>query len=115
MVQNGQDKAQPRLLESTYGPLLRRGFPPAALDTACAGPYTHWLPPGAHDWQERTHMRPRTLGKILIGVLTFICLVMALLYALASPDTREIYKAFRAITYALMALTFATLYRYFED
>jgi hypothetical protein len=61
-------------------------------------------------------MRPRTLGKIVVGILTFCALFMAFLYALARPqDTREMYMAFRGITYAVMALTFATLYRYFED
>jgi len=60
-------------------------------------------------------MRPRTLGKIVIGILTFCALFMAFLYVLASPDTREMYKAFRGVTYSVMALTFATLYRYFED
>lgn len=61
-------------------------------------------------------MRPRTLGKIVIAVLTFVALATAFLYALASPrETAEMYKAFRGITYAVMALTFATLYRYFED
>ena len=60
-------------------------------------------------------MRPRTLGKIVIAVLTFSALVMAFLYALESPDAREMYKAYRATTYAVMSLTFATLYKYFED
>jgi hypothetical protein len=61
-------------------------------------------------------MRPRTLGKIVIGILTFTALFMAFLYAMASPhDTRDMFQAFRGITYAVMALTFATLYRYFED
>ena len=61
-------------------------------------------------------MRPRTLGKIVIAVLTFMALVTAFAFALSSPkDITEIYKSFRAIAYAIMALTFATLYRYFED
>lgn len=59
-------------------------------------------------------LRPRTLGKIGIGVLVFCCLATAFLFALeVSKD--ELYKGMRAITYAVMALTFATLYRYFED
>ena len=61
-------------------------------------------------------MRPRTLGKIVVAVLTFCALVTAFAFALSSPkETADIYKSFRAITYAIMALTFATLYRYFED
>ena len=61
-------------------------------------------------------MRPRTLGKIVVAVLTFCALMTAFAYALASPkETADMYKCFRSITYAVMALTFATLYRYFED
>jgi hypothetical protein len=61
-------------------------------------------------------MRPRTLGKIIVGTLTFTSLCMAFLYALAHPhDPGEAYLAMRGITYGVMALTFATLYRYFED
>ncbi len=61
-------------------------------------------------------MRPRTLGKIVIGVLTFCALFMCFLYAMASPkEVGEMYQAFRGVSYGLMALTFATLYRYFED
>ncbi|MFO7956724.1 MAG: hypothetical protein R6X33_06450 [Candidatus Brocadiia bacterium] len=60
-------------------------------------------------------MRPRTFGKIAFAVLTVVCLLVALIYALASPDQTEIYKSLRGITYGIMALTFATLYRYVED
>ena len=59
-------------------------------------------------------LRPRTLGKIAVGVLVFCCLTTAFLFALeVNEDT--LYKGFRSITYAIMGLTFATLYRYFED
>jgi hypothetical protein len=60
-------------------------------------------------------MRPRTFGKIAFAVLTVVCLLVALIYALESPDQAELYKSLRGITYAIMALTFATLYRYVED
>ena len=61
-------------------------------------------------------MRPRTLGKIFIGVLTGSLLIVAFIYALESPkDITGYYKCFRAIAYAVMSLTCATLYRYFED
>lgn len=61
-------------------------------------------------------MRPRTLGKLVIAILTFCALFMAFYCALGSPhEPGEMYVAFRGITYAVMALTFATLYRYFED
>jgi hypothetical protein len=59
-------------------------------------------------------LRPRTLGKIVIGVLIVCSLMVAMLFALeVKNDT--FYKGFRAITYAIMGLTFATIYRYFED
>jgi hypothetical protein len=60
-------------------------------------------------------MRPRTLGKILVAVLVVICLLVAFIYALESPKDVDLYKSLRAITYAIMGLTFATVYRYFED
>ena len=49
-----------------------------------------------------------------MGVLVFCCLATAFLFALEVKEA-ELYKGLRAITYAVMALTFATLYRYFED
>jgi len=60
-------------------------------------------------------MRPRTLGKIVIAVLIVTAVLAALIFALESPDQAEFYKSFRSVTYAILALTFATLYRYFED
>ncbi len=61
-------------------------------------------------------MRPRTLGKIAIGVLTVVCLLTALIYALHSPEAPDkYYKMWRGLTFAIMALTFATLWRYVED
>ena len=59
-------------------------------------------------------LRPRTLGKIAMGVLVFCCLATAFLFALEVKEA-TLYKGMRAITYAVMGLTFATLYRYFED
>jgi hypothetical protein len=59
-------------------------------------------------------LRPRTLGKIVIAVLVIICLLTALIFALEAGE-KDLYKGVRAIIYTLMALTFATLYRYFED
>lgn len=59
-------------------------------------------------------MRPRTLGKIVIAILVIVCLLVALLFAL-EVEEETLYKGARAITYAILALTFATIYRYFED
>ena len=61
-------------------------------------------------------MRPRTLGKIVIVVLMVICMMVAVIYALESPeDTAKLYKCLRGVTFSVLALAFATLYRYFED
>jgi hypothetical protein len=59
-------------------------------------------------------LRPRILGRIVVAVLMLCCLLVALLFALEVGEG-ELYKGARAITYAIMALTFATVYRYFED
>lgn len=60
-------------------------------------------------------MRPRTLGKIVTAVLLVGSVLLAIIFALESPGPDEIYKSYRAVTYAIIALTFATIYRYFED
>jgi hypothetical protein len=60
-------------------------------------------------------MRPRTLGKIVVGVIIVASVLAAVIFALESPEQAEIYKSFRAVTYAILSLTFATIYRYFED
>jgi hypothetical protein len=60
-------------------------------------------------------MRPRSLGKIVVGTLCVVCILTALIYAIHSPPLEDIYRSLRGITYGVLALTFATLYRYFED
>ncbi len=60
-------------------------------------------------------MRARTVGKIAIGTAVAICVLVAVIYAQASPDPDRIYRSLRSVTYAILALTFAVLYRYFED
>jgi len=59
-------------------------------------------------------IRPRTLGKIAIGVLIVMALLVSFIFIL-EVDNDSLYKGYRAVTYAIMALTFATIYRYFED
>ena len=60
-------------------------------------------------------LRPRTLGKIVIAILIVAALATSFLFVLETGGTDELYKGARAITYAIIALTFATVYRYFED
>jgi hypothetical protein len=59
-------------------------------------------------------MNLRTLGRIVIATLAVVCFLTALIYALESPDAQHVYKSLRSISYAIMALTFVTAYRYFE-
>jgi hypothetical protein len=59
-------------------------------------------------------LRPRTIGRIVIAVL-IVCALMASLIFAIEVKNETFYKGFRAITYAIMGLTFATVYRYFED
>ena len=59
-------------------------------------------------------MRARTAGKIAIGVLTILLAVLAVTYALHTTADKMEY-GIRALTAALLALTAATSYRYFED
>lgn len=59
-------------------------------------------------------MRPRTLGKIVVVILIIVCVLSSFLFAL-EVDEESLYKGTRSITYAIIALTFATIYRYFED
>jgi hypothetical protein len=59
-------------------------------------------------------LRPRTLGKIVVGFLALCCMLTALLYAIAVHENTQYYGA-RAVTYSLLALTLVTAYRYFED
>ena len=60
-------------------------------------------------------LRPRTIGKIMIAVLTLCALLTSFIFALKSPDPEHIYESIRSVTYAIMALVFVTAYRYFED
>jgi hypothetical protein len=59
-------------------------------------------------------MNLRFFGKVIVAVAMVVCLLVALIYALESPDVEHLYKSLRGITYAIMALTFATAYRNFE-
>ncbi|MCD6416994.1 MAG: hypothetical protein J7M08_09915 [Planctomycetes bacterium] len=58
-------------------------------------------------------MRPRKLGRIIIIVLMVMCLLTALIYTIKTVHKPE--ERLRGIAYAVMALTFGTVYRYLED
>ncbi len=60
-------------------------------------------------------LRPRTRGKSVIAILIVASLATSFLSVLETGGADELYKGARAITYAIIALTFATVYRYFED
>jgi len=60
-------------------------------------------------------MRPRTVGKIVMAVLTVLFVTLAFIYALNTDKNEDLYHGFRAVCAAILALTAATCYRYFED
>lgn len=59
-------------------------------------------------------MRPRTVLKILIAVLTFAFLLLSVMH-IHKASVDELHQGARAIAYAIIALVCATSYRYFED
>ena len=60
-------------------------------------------------------MRARLAGKIAVGLLTVVFAALAVTYAISANSKDELYHALRAVTAAVLALTAATCYRYFED
>lgn len=58
-------------------------------------------------------MRGRTTGKIVTGALTVILGLMTIFYVITIESDGV--DGFRAIAYAILALTSGTCYRYFED
>ena len=59
-------------------------------------------------------MRPRVAGRIAVGVLIIVFAVLAILYAWHT-EPEKLYHGLRAVTAAILALTGAISYRYFED
>ena len=60
-------------------------------------------------------MRPRLAGKILVAVVTTVLMLLALGYGISCKKNEALYRGIRGVTFALLALTSATCYRYFED
>ncbi|MFW6456973.1 MAG: hypothetical protein ACOC0A_01645 [Planctomycetota bacterium] len=60
-------------------------------------------------------MRGRTTGKIIVGALTVILGLMTVFYIITAEPVNEGANGIRSISYAILALTSATCYRYFED
>ena len=60
-------------------------------------------------------MRGRTIGKIVVGFVTVLFVVLSFLYIRKASEPDRVCEGARAITYAILALTAATFYRYFED
>ena len=60
-------------------------------------------------------MRPRTVWRIVIGVLIVVFALLCLIYALDCNAQSEEWKGLRGIGFGLLALTAAVSYRYFED
>jgi hypothetical protein len=65
---------------------------------------------------EDVQMRPRTAGKIAVGLMIVGFATLALIYTFEVGDMTEDFKhAVRAISFGILSLTAATGYRYFED
>ena len=60
-------------------------------------------------------MRPRTVWRIVIGVLIVVFALLCLIYALDCNSAQDEWKGLRGIGFGLLALTSAVSYRYFED
>ena len=61
-------------------------------------------------------MRPRTVGKIAVGLLIVVFVTLAVIYTFEVRELEGDFKhAVRAISFAILSLTAATGYRYFED
>ena len=60
-------------------------------------------------------MRARTIGKVFVGVMTVLMVLLAIIYALSVDEMENTYHGVRALSFAILALTAATCYRYFED
>ena len=60
-------------------------------------------------------MRGRTVGKIVVGFVTVLFVVLCYMSIRKASDPDRVFEGARAIAYAILALTAATFYRYFED
>jgi hypothetical protein len=59
-------------------------------------------------------MRPRLMGKIALIVATLGLAVAAFVQAV-SVNEHKVYRGYRAISFAILAVAGATSVRYFED
>ncbi len=60
-------------------------------------------------------MQVRLVGKIVLAVLTVVFVLISVIYAISTKEMDKVYHGVRALTAAILALTSATCYRYFED
>jgi len=60
-------------------------------------------------------MRVRMAARIVVGVAIILFVTLAFIFALVTEDADDIHHGFRAVCAAVLALTAATCYRYFED
>lgn len=59
-------------------------------------------------------MWQRATDKVVTSVFIIVFMVLAIIYAL-DTDRESLYHGVRAITCAILSLTAAQCYRYFED
>ena len=60
-------------------------------------------------------MRTRTIGKVFLAIMTALFVLLAIIYAWGVNDPEKLYHGARALSFAILSLTSATCYRYFED
>ncbi len=60
-------------------------------------------------------MRVRSTGKIIVGALIMLFALLAIIYTFQADTMEDLDRGVQALCFALLSLTSATCYRYFED
>ena len=60
-------------------------------------------------------MRKRVVGRIAVGAIVILCVVLSIVYALQADSKDRLHRSLQALTFAIISVTGATSYRYFED
>jgi len=60
-------------------------------------------------------MRHKLVGKLVLGVLACLFSLLALIFVFSTEGGDKLYHAYKAVVFALLALTSVVSYRYFED
>ena len=60
-------------------------------------------------------MRKRVVGRIVVGAIVLLCAVLSIVYALQADSKDRQHRGLQALTFAIISVTGAVSYRYFED